>query len=162
MLRLLAAPLLLVVIAKGNFGVTLVGRHLRTINGLLVPHIERVHILRMLKLVLALSRVNDSLCLDICFLARRSSSRGHTLSIRHRADWLSPPRWIIRIRIEVVASPRKGWQNTLLGVICFEGLVHIWKASVSLNTHWLYLIYIFSSHRFFLLLNMRTVTATAR
>lgn len=80
MLRLLA-PLLLMVVRVRNFRVTLVWRHLRTVDGLLVTHVQCIHILWVLELLLALSGVDDALCLDISFLTRRCSSRGNTLTI---------------------------------------------------------------------------------
>ena len=93
---------LLVVVVERDLGVALVRRHFGTINWLLVPHVQCVHVLGVLVLLLALPRLDYSLCLDICFLTSRSSSWGHTLTISYWANWFISSWSIIRIWIEII------------------------------------------------------------
>ena len=73
-----------------------------------------------LKLFLTLPRIDDTLCLDICFLARGCSSGGNTLTVGYRAYGLIAPLLGVRVWIEVIARPRERRQNTLLWIICFK------------------------------------------
>ena len=109
---------LLVVVIERNFWVALVRGYFSTIDGLLVSHVHRVDILRMFVLFLTLPWMDYTLCLNICFLTRWSSSRGNTLTICYwvyriyRIYWFTTsPLGIVRIWIwvEIISSSRKWW-----------------------------------------------------
>ena len=93
----LYSSLVLMVVRKRYFGVTLVRRYFSTA----VIHVESINVLGMVrtrqKLLLPLSRVYDSRSLHFSFLSRASSPTGNSLTI------------IMGLRIEIVTSPRERW-----------------------------------------------------
>jgi hypothetical protein len=112
------------VITERYLRMTLIRRYLGTINRL-TSHIDSINILRMLKLLCALSRMDDTVCLDICFLPCRGSPRSNTLAVGDGADGLVSAGGHVGVRVEVVPSSGERRESVLAGVVGFEGFVDV-------------------------------------
>lgn len=153
--------ILLMVVVEWDLWVTLVRGHLGAVDGLLVSsHIQGVDVLRVLIWLLPLSWMDYTLCLNICFLARRRPSWSNTLAISNRTYWFISSLSVIRIWIKVISCSGKRWQCSLPRIISLEWLIDIWKSPLrrSYSSHWLNFSNILA-YWFLLLFDMRTVTA---
>lgn len=154
--------ILLMVVVEWNLWVTLIRRHLSAVNRLLVSsHVQGIDVLRVIVWLLPLSWMDYTLCLNICFLARRCPSWSNTLAICNWSYWMIISSLsVIRIRIKVISCSGKRWQSSLSRIISLEWFIDIWKSplSSSHSYHWLNFSDVLA-YWFLLLLDMRTVTA---
>ena len=102
--------------------------------------------------------------MHICFLPCACSSAGNSLAVA-RAQLITYSVIVIRIRVEVVASPRKRRKPTLLvASLVLKRFIYIWQAcysGASLTVHGVSSENLFHliTHLFLLLFNVGTVTA---
>lgn len=155
---ILLTSLLLMIVAKRYLWVALIRGHLGTVYWLLVSHVYGVDVLWMLILLfLALSWMDYSRGLNICFLTGRSASGSYALTIGDGANRLIASRLVVRVWVEVIACSREWRQNALLRVICFERFIDIWEATLR-SPYRLYLCN-FLGYWLFLLFYVRTITS---
>ena len=154
--------ILLMVVVEWNLWVTLIRGHLGTIYRLLVSsHVQCINVLRVIVWLLPLSWMDYTLCLNICFLARRCPSWSNTLAISNWAyRMIISSLSVIWIRIKVISCSGKRWQCSLTRIISLKWLIDIRKSplSSSQSSQWLNFTDVLANW-FLLLLDMRAVTA---